>query len=325
MVQNANLAIIISSKEHEKQINNIANAEIIYLDNKDHSIHQRSIKSPLIKINPENLAYVLYTSGSTGKPKGVCITHGSLLNHMQWMLEFLPLKTNDKVLQKTPYTFDASVWEFYLPLLCGQELVIASRQAHQDPIKLTDDINNHHITIIQFVPTLLKLLLDYPKFETCTSLKHVFVGGEILTKTLVRKFYKKLPHAKLYNLYGPTETTIDATYYCCPRNIRNKNIPIGKPIPNVQLFVLDEYLQQVPIGVTGELYIGGAGLARGYLNNSELTTEKFIYFSSANGKQRVYKTGDLVKRLRSGNLEFIGRVDNQIKLHGNRMLHVLGK
>ena len=271
-------------------------------------------------VNPENLAYVIYTSGSTGSPKGVMISHAALCNHMNWMQERFPLGMGDKVLQKTPVSFDASVWEFYAPLLTGACLVVATPEPHMDGVFLAHQVREGQITTIQLVPSLLKLCLDDPEFCKQHSLKYIFCGGEALPADLIKQFKESGLKAELYNLYGPSEATIDSTYWQSDAVSDLRNVPIGKPISNTQAYVLDARLQPVPAGVPGELFIGGAGLARGYLNRPELTAERFLPhpFADLPGR-RLYRTGDLARFRPDGALEFLGRQDNQVKLRGYRI------
>jgi amino acid adenylation domain-containing protein len=275
----------------------------------------------------DQLAYVIYTSGSTGKPKGVMLPHRAICNHMLWMQTDFPLTETDKVIQKTPFSFDASVWEFYAPLLVGSQLVMAKPGGHQDSDYLIQTIIEHKITTLQVVPTLLRMLLENEQISSCQSLKNVFCGGEPLTVELQERFFAHL-NAELHNLYGPTETCIDAVYWTCKRGFNQQIIPIGRPIANTQVYILDEQLQPVPVGVIGELYIGGAGLARGYLNRPELTSERFINNPFDNvemldltslQKSKLYKTGDLARFLPDGNIEYFGRLDHQVKIRGFRV------
>nr|WP_308737839.1 non-ribosomal peptide synthetase [Nostoc sp. 'Peltigera membranacea cyanobiont' N6] len=294
-------------------------ADVVALDRDWEAICQQSDENPVYGIKPYNLAYVIYTSGSTGQPKGVKIPHSAICNHMLWMQTEFPLTETDKVLQKTPFSFDASVWEFFAPLLTGAQLVVAKPLGHQDSVYLTQVITTEQITILQLVPSLLQMLLEQEEFKTCKSLKRVFCGGEALPVVLQERFFDQL-NTDLYNLYGPTEACIDATFWNCRGGIRQQVVPIGRPIANTQLYILDKHLQPVPIGVPGEMYIGGDGLARGYLNRPELTQEKFIPnpFSDAKS-ERLYKTGDLARYLSDGNIEYLDRIDNQVKIRGFRI------
>ncbi|BAZ43880.1 amino acid adenylation domain protein [Chondrocystis sp. NIES-4102] len=314
MVEDSKLAIILTTG---KIFN--SSSLIIDLEAEKAKIAQNSTKDPVNTLTPDNLAYVIYTSGSTGKPKGVMIPHRALSNHMQWMQQALPLTAKDKVLQKTPFSFDAAVWEFYAPFLAGGTLVLAKPDGHQNPDYLVELIRQQQITILQLVPSLLGVLLETDNISACQSLRRVFSGGETLSCQLQQRFTQQLPHCQLYNLYGPTEATIDTTYYLCPQAAQPVNI-IGFPISNVQVYILDKNLQIVPIGIPGEIYIGGAGLARGYLNNQQITNKQFIPNPFIKqDKQLLYKTGDKARYLATGEIEFLGRIDKQVKLRGFRI------
>jgi amino acid adenylation domain-containing protein len=290
--------------------------QTICLDADWETIAVESEANPASNVTIDNLAYVIYTSGSTGKPKGAMLPHRAICNHMLWMQAEFPLTSTDKVLQKTPFSFDASVWEFYAPLLVGAQLVMARPRGHQDSDYLIQEIREQKITILQLVPTLLRMLLEHRDIGTCTSLKHVFCGGEALPVELQERFFAHL-NAELHNLYGPTETCIDATFWTCKDGINQQIVPIGRPIANAQVYILDNHLRPVPIGVSGELHIGGAGLARGYLNRPELTANKFI--PSPFDSSKLYKTGDLARFLPNGNIEYLGRIDHQVKIRGFRI------
>ncbi|MGL4879498.1 MAG: non-ribosomal peptide synthetase, partial [Waterburya sp.] len=283
MVEDSNLAVLLTQTKLLDLVSN-SQAKIICLNEEADNITQNSAINPVNSVTPENLAYVIYTSGSTGKPKGVMIPHRALTNHMLWMQTELPLNSSDKVLQKTPFSFDASVWEFYAPLLVGGTLIVAKPDGHQDPSYLTELIIQEKITILQLVPSLLRVLLEEEKIDNCKSLCRVFCGGEILPWELQQRFYRQFEHCELYNLYGPSEATIDTTYWLCPRQTEPIN-SIGKPINNVQVYILDADLQPVPIGIPGEIYIGGAGLGQGYINRPELTKAKFISIPPAHGSR----------------------------------------
>jgi amino acid adenylation domain-containing protein len=265
---------------------------------------------------PESLAYVIFTSGSTGRPKGVMIPHGALANHMRWMQRALPLTSADRVLQKTPIGFDASVWEFYAPLLAGATLVVASPGAHQDPALLIETIVRHEISILQVVPSMLRLLVDTDRFRACRSLRRVFVGGEALTTELQTRFFET-SQAELVNLYGPTEVTIDSIVWPCQRGEARTRVAIGRPVDHTTAYALDRRLNPAPIG---ELWLGGAQIARGYCGRPDLTAERFLPdpFGDAPGA-RLYRTGDRGRCRSDGVWEFLGRVDHQIKLHGHRI------
>ncbi|HEX8616352.1 MAG TPA: amino acid adenylation domain-containing protein, partial [Thermoanaerobaculia bacterium] len=278
-----------------------------------------SVDAPPVSVSPENVAYALYTSGSTGRPKGVLITHRGIVNHMLWMQREYPLATHDAVLQKTPFSFDAAVWEFWAPLIAGASLFTTSAGGQQDPAYLIDTIRTQQITIVQAVPTLLDALLAEETFASCTSLRRVFVGGEAVPLSLVQRCHAKLPNAALVNLYGPTETTIEATSHRFTRDADDRFVRIGRAIANARTYVLDRDLQFVPAGTDGDLYIAGAGLGRGYLNRAALTAASFIADPYGEPGARMYRTGDRARRLADGTLEFRGRADRQLKLRGFRV------
>ncbi|MEM1393821.1 MAG: amino acid adenylation domain-containing protein [Cyanobacteria bacterium P01_H01_bin.150] len=293
-------------------------AQVICIDSEWEQIVSESTENPASNTTIDNLAYIIYTSGSTGKPKGAMLPHRAICNHMFWMQSKFPLTQTDKVLQKTPFSFDASVWEFYAPLLVGAQLIMAQPRGHQDSDYLVQTIIKQHITIVQLVPSLLQILLAHDGIENCQSIKRVFCGGEPIPIVLREYFFAKL-NAQLHNLYGPTETCIDVISWTCNRGINQQVVPIGRPIDNIQIYLLDKYLNPVPIGVTGEVYIGGVGVARCYLNRPDLSAEKFIPNPFSTEATRLYKTGDLARYLPSGDIEYIGRIDNQVKVRGFRI------
>ncbi|SFB47807.1 non-ribosomal peptide synthetase, partial [Clostridium frigidicarnis] len=278
----------------------------------------------LEKINSsKNLAYVIYTSGTTGNPKGAMIEHRALVNRLLWMQNKYPLNEEDTVLQKTTYTFDVSVWEFLWWSLVGAKVCILSPNDEKDSVKIIEVINKYKITTMHFVPSMLDVFLycleESKKALTLNSLRQVFCSGEALKFKQVSRFYKEFGNSKkLINLYGPTEATIDVSYFETTSNFDVNVIPIGKPISNINLYILDKNRRLQPIGVAGELCISGDGLARGYLNKSELTTEKFVDNPFEPGT-KMYTTGDLAKWLPDGNIEFLGRIDNQVKIRGFRI------
>jgi amino acid adenylation domain-containing protein len=229
-----------------------------------------------LKINAENLAYVIFTSGSTGRPKGAMNTHAGICNRLLWMQSAYRLAATDRVLQKTPFSFDVSVWEFFWPLMTGAQLVVARPGGHRDAAYLVDVIAAHEITTLHFVPSMLRIFLDEPGLEKCRSLKCVIASGEALAFDLQQRFFSRLAWAQLHNLYGPTETAVDVTAWACDAAATRRTVPIGRPISNTQIHLLDENLDPVPIGVAGELYIGGIGLGRGYCAGPELTADRFV-------------------------------------------------
>ena len=265
------------------------------------------------------LAYVIYTSGSTGQPKGAMNTHGGIGNRLAWMQEAYGLTPADRVLQKTPMSFDVSVWEFFWPLLAGARLVMARPGGHQDPAYLVRTIAAEGITTVHFVPSMLQMFLEEPGLEACSSLARVICSGEALSPDLQERCFDRLG-APLHNLYGPTEASVDVTFWACVRGWEGGTVPIGRPIANTQIYVLDPHLEPVPAGVAGELYIGGVGLARGYHARPELTAARFIPdpFAAEPGG-RLYRTGDLARFLPDGNVEYLGRTDHQVKVRGVRI------
>lgn len=278
-----------------------------------------SMKTPVCEATMENLAYVIYTSGSTGNPKGVMNTHKGILNRLLWMQDTFQLTSSDRVLQKTPFCFDVSVWEFFWPLMFGSSLVVARPEGHKDNNYLIHSIKDYQITTIHFVPSMLHLFLDAKDVEKCDSLRQVICSGEALTVDLQNRYFAKLG-ARLHNLYGPTEAAVDVTHWECRRENDLKIVPIGRPIANTQIYILDQDNQPVPIGDTGEIHIGGVQVARGYLNRPELTNEKFIPDPfKDNPDARLYKTGDLGRYLPDGNIEYLSRIDNQVKIRGFRI------
>jgi amino acid adenylation domain-containing protein len=332
MLQDAHAPVLLTLERLKSTLPR-SDARVIYLDSDWGMIAQSSMEPPTSTVTAGNLAYVIYTSGSTGFPKGVMIHHRAICNHMLWMQASLPLTHEDRILQKTPFSFDASVWEFYAPLLAGAQVVIARPGGHQDSTYLSQAIVEHTITILQLVPSMLRLLLEEPSLASCDCLRRVCCGGEALDLQLQERLFKRLP-VDVYNLYGPTETAIETLFWTCERESARPIVPIGRPITNTQVYVLDNRLRPVPIGVPGELYIGGLSLGRGYLNRPELTAERFIpnpfagdtetqvasidYRLSAIGN-RLYRTGDLARYWPDGSVEFIGRADNQVKVRGFRI------
>ncbi|HEY6802577.1 MAG TPA: amino acid adenylation domain-containing protein [Pyrinomonadaceae bacterium] len=272
---------------------------------------------PRVHLEAENLAYVIYTSGSTGLPKAAMNTHGGLLNRLTWMQEAYQLGPTDRVLQKTTFAFDVSVWEFFWPLMTGAQLVMAKPGGNQDPSYLIDLIEVAKITTMHFVPSMLQVFLDQPDLDHCRSLRQVFCSGEALPFNLKEKFHQRLP-AALHNLYGPTEAAIDVTFWPSQPGGQKRVVPIGRPIANTEIYLLDSELQPAPIGVAGELFIGGANLARGYLRRADLTAERFVP-DPFNTSRRLYRTGDRARFLSDGNIEFLGRLDQQVKIRGFRI------
>ncbi len=275
-----------------------------------------SFAAPWADPAPSDAAYVIYTSGSTGEPKGVVIEHRAIVNRLLWMREHYSIRADDRVLQKTPATFDVSVWEFFLPLLCGATLVVAGPDGHRDPTELARLIREHGITTAHFVPSMLDAFLAAPASEGL-QLRRVFTSGEALDASSRDRFHARV-HAELHNLYGPTEAAVDVSYWPASAQDRSRPVPIGFPVWNTRLYVLDARMQPVPIGVAGDLYLGGVQLARGYLGRDDLTTERFLADPFLPG-ERIYRTGDVARWRRDGAVEYLGRSDHQVKLRGLRI------
>ena len=326
MLQDTEVSVLLTQAPLTEKLSTIQNSNSdsrdlsqICLDSEWEVIASESTDNPVNGANAENLAYVIYTSGSTGRPKGVMNEHRGICNRLLWMQDAYSLTREDRVLQKTPFSFDVSVWEFFWPLMFGARLVIAKPGGHRDSEYLVKLIVEHKITTLHFVPSMLQAFLLNDNVETCQSLKRVICSGEALPYSLQERFFSCL-EAELHNLYGPTEAAVDVTYWACHRESKLSTVPIGRPVANTQIYLLDTLLQPVPIGVPGELHIGGVQVARGYLNRPELTTEKFIPdpFSS-DSNARLYKTGDLARYLPDGNILYLGRLDFQVKIRGNRI------
>lgn len=285
-------------------------------------------RNPAIPVFADSLAYVLFTSGSTGRPKGVGISHRSIHNRLMWMQERFQLDDSDAVLQKTPYTFDVSVWEFFWPLLAGARLILTAPGEHREPDRLVEAIARHRVTTLHFVPSMLNAFLEAVDIRRCPSLRRVICSGEALSADVKERFFEA-SNAELHNLYGPTEAAIDVTAWACQTDPANSTVPIGRPIANTQIYLLDECLNPVPVGVTGELYIGGVQLARGYLNRPDSTAERFVPnpflnppLPAGEGRgegSRLYRTGDLARWRLDGTVEYLGRIDHQVKIRGFRI------
>ncbi|MEU6371494.1 amino acid adenylation domain-containing protein, partial [Streptomyces sp. NPDC046931] len=263
-------------------------------------------------------AYVIYTSGSTGRPKGVMIPHDAIVNRLAWMQARHPQRAGDRILQKTPTGFDVSVWEFFWALQVGATMVVAKPGGHRNPAYLVEVIRAQRVTTLQFVPSMLAVFLAEPTAGTCTTLHTVILGGEALSLELADKFRRTLD-AGLFNLYGPTEASIDVTRWVVRHEPDAPSVPIGAPVWNTRVYVLDEHLQPVPAGVPGELYISGVQLARGYIGRPALTADRFVANPYDTSGRRMYRTGDLVRWRADGNIEFLGRTDFQVKIRGFRV------
>ncbi|MGA9769791.1 MAG: amino acid adenylation domain-containing protein, partial [Blastocatellia bacterium] len=310
---------VLLTRQHLSSLSLKKELDVIELDTDWSLIAQESAEEIIDKARAEDLAYVIYTSGSTGDPKGTMITHRGICNTLQWRLRTFSLSEKDRIMQTVSFAFDPSVWQIFGALLSGATLVLPRPEALKDTAYLVKFIAEREITITDFPPSLLQVLLEEKHLENCSSLRILFSGGESLSAAIVEKFYSRL-NSELYNQYGPTEATIDATYWRCIAGIDDGLVPIGRPISNTQIYLLDNNLQPVAVGVAGHLHIGGDGLARGYLGLPDLTAEKFIPnpFSLTAGS-RLYCTGDRARYRASGEIEFLGRMDGQVKLRGHRI------
>jgi enterobactin synthetase component F len=281
-------------------------------------------------LTPSHPAYVLYTSGSTGRPKGVVVSHAAIDNRLRWMQDAYGLTGEDRVLQKTPSSFDVSVWEFFWPLREGATLVVAEPGGHKDPAHLARLIREQAVTTCHFVPSMLQVFLAEPGAAGCGGadggdgadggggLRRVFCSGEALPRETAHTFARVLPGVELHNLYGPTEAAVDVTYHACAPGDEGP-VPIGRPVWNTRLYVLDAALQPCPPGVPGELFLAGRQLADGYLGRPELTASRFLADPFGAPGARMYRTGDLARWTERGEVEYLGRTDHQVKLRGQRV------
>lgn len=318
MLEDAEVSVLLTRERLIERLRSRPR-HVLSLDSSRGTIGPHAETNPQSGVVAANAAYVIYTSGSTGLPKAVVVAHRDIVSTLSWLRKTFSLDRTDRVLQNVAFTFDPSVGQIFGALTSGARLVLARPDSQQDSRYLVETIVQHGITLTDFVPAMLQLFLKEQGIEKCTTLRHVLCGGEALSRDLIEQFYAQLS-ANLYNMYGPTEASIDTTYWPCPRNDNRQVVPIGRPLDNRQVYVLDAGFQPVPVGAPGELYIGGAGLARGYLNRPELTAEKFVPhpFRTKSGA-RLYRTGDLVRYAPDGNIEFLGRMDHQIKVRGFRV------
>ncbi|HEX8456524.1 MAG TPA: amino acid adenylation domain-containing protein [Pyrinomonadaceae bacterium] len=323
MAQDAQVTLLLTQQRWRDAFNNsepVSSPRMLCLDTEWDKLSDESCENPQgITLSADNLAYMIYTSGSTGQPKGAMNTHGAIRNRLLWMQEQYQLTPDDRVLQKTPFSFDVSVWEFFWPLIVGAQLVVAKPGGHQDAAYLLELIKSEEVTTLHFVPSMLGVFLSGREASECRSIRQVMASGEALTAELVRRCYERMPQVRLHNLYGPTEAAVDVTAWECQREV-SEVVPIGRPIANTQIYIVDAQLQPVPVGVAGELYIAGEGLARGYLNRPELTAERFLPNPfRKEGGGRLYRTGDRARFLSDGTIEYLGRVDYQVKVRGFRI------
>ncbi|WP_062347635.1 non-ribosomal peptide synthetase [Herbidospora yilanensis] len=315
MIEDAAPAVTVTTRELAARLP--AHSSLLVLDDPETAtgLTEAAPDAPVTGVRPDDLAYLIYTSGSTGRPKGAMNSHAAIRNRLLWMQEEYGLDATDRVLQKTPMSFDVSVWEFFWPLMTGARMVLARPGGHKDPAYLRELIIEAEVTTLHFVPPMLHVFLDQEGVEDCRSLRRVVCSGQALPPDLADRFFARLD-AGLHNLYGPTEAAVDVSYWACRPG--DETVPIGAPIANIRLHVLDANLQEVPVGVPGELLIGGVGVARGYRDRPGLTGERFVPDPSGSG-ERLYRTGDRVRRRPDGTLEFLGRYDDQVKLRGFRI------
>ena len=335
IIQDTKSRVVLTNEIHKSKLESILDnkIDILCIDEMStrDSLSSQSSSNPKHNITSKNLAYVIYTSGTTGRPKGVMLNHEGIINRIVWMNTEYPLKESDCILQKTPYVFDVSVWELFWASWYGACIVFAKPEGHKDPSYLINTIDKYNISIVHFVPSMLEVFtqtyesMSDSKVLSSNSLHYIFCSGEALPLSTVKSVHNLFPKTEIHNLYGPTEASVDVLYYDCSNKDIN-SVFIGKPISNTEVYILDHNLTPLPIDAIGELYIGGVGLARGYLNQPELTSEKFIPnpFQSQKDKElgknsRLYKTGDLARYLPDGNIEYIGRNDFQVKIRGFRI------
>ncbi len=315
MVEDSGIALLLTQSHLRAQLPVPTSMRVLNVDEQDYLAC--STEATGVQPQPENLAYVIYTSGSTGKPKGAGNRHKALSNRLCWMQQAYGLDATDAVLQKTPFSFDVSVWEFFWPLMVGARLVVAAPGDHREPARLVRLIEQQGITTLHFVPSMLQVFLQDEGVSRCTSLSRIVCSGEALQVDAQQQVFAKLPNAALYNLYGPTEAAIDVTHWTC-RDEGLDSVPIGQPIANLSAYVLADDLSPLPAGLVGELYLGGEGLARGYHRRPGLTAERFVASPFGTG-QRLYRTGDLARQRADGVIEYRGRIDHQVKIRGLRI------
>ncbi|WP_433769747.1 non-ribosomal peptide synthase/polyketide synthase [Pseudomonas putida] len=317
MIEDSGISLLLTQQHLLAQLPTPDSVRTLCLHNDAHWLSELPGTDPVNLAVAENLAYMIYTSGSTGKPKGAGNRHVALHNRLEWMQAAYNLQPADRVLQKTPFSFDVSVWEFFWPLMKGATLVIAAPGEHRDPQRLAALIVEQTITTLHFVPSMLQAFIAADEAQACTSLTRIICSGEALPMELQRQTLRSLPQANLYNLYGPTEAAIDVTHWTCVEEGRD-SVPIGRPIANLRTLILDSELQPLPLGAVGELYLGGVGLARGYHSRGALTAERFVVDPFGSG-ERLYRTGDLARYRADGAIDYCGRIDHQVKIRGLRI------
>jgi amino acid adenylation domain-containing protein len=318
VVEDAGIRLILTEERSKSELCEEVE-ETLCLDSGWGEVSEERAENPVSEVSGENAAYCLYTSGTSGRPKGAVIPHRAIGNHMEWMNEKFGMDEKDRVFQKTPFGFDASVWEFYAPLMSGGRLILARSGGHRESGYLAETMIREGVTIAQMTPTMLRLVVREEGMRKCQSLRKMFCGGEELGEELAREFYEVNGRAELHNLYGPTETCIDATEYEVKREEKGR-VAIGRGIRNVEIYVLDERKRETGIGMVGEVHIGGECLGRGYVGNAVMTAEKFAPDGSGVREgRRLYASGDRGRYRSDGEIEYVGRVDRQVKLRGYRI------
>ncbi|MFI4033547.1 enterobactin non-ribosomal peptide synthetase EntF [Klebsiella quasipneumoniae] len=320
MLEDARPSLLIASEDQLARFNDIPGLESL--------CYQQPLAvaddAPLALSKPDHTAYIIFTSGSTGRPKGVMVGQAAIVNRLLWMQDRYPLSADDVVAQKTPCSFDVSVWEFWWPFIAGAQLVMAEPEAHRDPQAMQQFFAHYGVTTTHFVPSMLAAFvasLDADSVAACRTLRRVFCSGEALPTELCRE-WERLTGAPLHNLYGPTEAAVDVSWYpaCGPElaAVTGSSVPIGWPVWNTGLRILDAAMRPVPPGVAGDLYLTGIQLAQGYLGRPDLTASRFIADPFAPG-ERMYRTGDVARWLANGAVEYLGRSDDQLKIRGQRI------
>lgn len=319
LIKDTGIAVLLTQEALLQRISIGREVITICLDRDWHHVALHPQQLPASQVVADNLAYVIYTSGSSGTPKGVLTCHRAVSHRLLSMQDQYRLTSTDAVLQKTSISFDVSIWELFWPLMSGARLVFARPGSHGDAPYLVETMRKEQITVAHFVPSLLQYFLEEPEVQHCTSLRSIMCGGEMMTVDLQERFLKRM-HVPLHNFYGPAETAIEVITWPCVSSSHREYVPIGRPVANTQIYLLDHQLQPVPIGVGGELFIGGIQVSRGYHKQPEMTARQFIPdpFSQQPGS-RLYKTGDMARYHEDGTIEFLGRIDNQVKVRGQRI------
>ena len=315
MLSDTASALLLTQEDVFKKLGNL-NLPALCLDSEAEQLNAQPQHNLSLTFHPDQLAYCIYTSGSTGQPKGAMNSHRAIVNRLLWMQAQYQLSADDTVLQKTPYSFDVSVWEFFWPLITGARLAIAQPEGHKDPNYLAHALQHYKVTTAHFVPAMLQAFLAQ-NHKALPALHRVFASGEALPTSVQQKFRERYPLVELHNLYGPTEAAVDVSFWPCIDDY--ETVPIGFPVSNTQLYLLDQELQPVPLGSSAEIYIAGVQLARGYLNRPDLTAEKFIPNPYGEPGSRMYRTGDVGRYRPDGAIEYLGRTDHQVKLRGLRI------